>query len=137
MRDAFALQKILSFFSTKNIPVFGYKVVKHLTSWPLNELVNLTMPWTTGPWLTLYIASAVGILNQLNTVQILFINSFILFYLIQNLYLSYFLFLIPVYLWIGISQSWSDDTGEFYLNMPFNGVTHSVYSIFEKKQPDT
>ena len=37
-------------FSTKNISVFGYKVVKHLTSWPLNELVKLTMLWTTGPW---------------------------------------------------------------------------------------
>ena len=40
-------------FSTKNISVFGYnKVVKHLTSWPLNELVKLTMLWTTGPWAT-------------------------------------------------------------------------------------
>ena len=27
-----------------------YKVVKHLTSWPLNELVKPTMLWTTGPW---------------------------------------------------------------------------------------
>ena len=26
-----------------NLSVFGYKVVKHLTSWPLNELVKLTM----------------------------------------------------------------------------------------------
>ena len=25
-----------------NISVFGYKVVKHLTSWPVNELVKLT-----------------------------------------------------------------------------------------------
>ena len=33
-------------FSTKNISVFGYKVIKHLTSWPHNELVKL---WTTGP----------------------------------------------------------------------------------------
>ena len=37
-------------FSTKNFGVFGYKVVKHLTSWPLNELVKLTMLCTTGPW---------------------------------------------------------------------------------------
>ena len=36
-------------FSTKNIVVFGYKVVKHLTSWPLNEHVKITMLWTTGP----------------------------------------------------------------------------------------
>ena len=28
---------------TKNICVFGYKVVKHLTSLPVNELVKLTM----------------------------------------------------------------------------------------------
>ena len=38
--------------STKNISMFGYKVVKHLTSWPLNELVKLRMLWTTGPWLS-------------------------------------------------------------------------------------
>ena len=44
-----AVQKLLSFFSTKNISVFGYKVVKHLTSWPLNKLVKLTVLWTTRP----------------------------------------------------------------------------------------
>ena len=37
-------------FSTKTISVFAYKVIKHLTSWSLNELVKLTMLWTTGPW---------------------------------------------------------------------------------------
>ena len=36
-------------FSTKKFIVFGYKVVKHLTSRPLNKLVKLTMLWTTGP----------------------------------------------------------------------------------------
>ena len=36
-------------FSTKNISVFGNKVKKHLTSWPLNELIKLTMLWKTGP----------------------------------------------------------------------------------------
>ena len=36
-------------FSTKNTSVFGYKVVKYLTTWPLNKLVKLTMLWTTGP----------------------------------------------------------------------------------------
>ena len=36
------------FFSTKYFSVFGYKVVKHWTSWPLNELAKLTMLWTTG-----------------------------------------------------------------------------------------
>ena len=43
------MQKLLSFFKQK-YSVFGYKVVKHLTRWPLNELVKLTMLWTTGPW---------------------------------------------------------------------------------------
>ena len=37
-------------FLNKNFIVFGYKVVKHLMSWPLNELVKLTMLWTSGPW---------------------------------------------------------------------------------------
>ena len=32
MWEAFAVQKFLSFFQQKNISVFGYKVVKHLTS---------------------------------------------------------------------------------------------------------
>ena len=32
MLKAFAVQKLLSFFSTKNFSVFGYKVVKHLKS---------------------------------------------------------------------------------------------------------
>ena len=32
MWAAFAMQKLLTFFQTKNISVFGYKVVKHLTS---------------------------------------------------------------------------------------------------------
>ena len=41
--------KSFSHFCNKNFSVFGYKVIKHLTSWPLNELVKLTMLWTTGP----------------------------------------------------------------------------------------
>ena len=40
--------KSFSHFFNKKFSVFGCKVVKHLTSWPLNELVNLTMIWTTG-----------------------------------------------------------------------------------------
>ena len=44
------LLQLLSFFFNTNISVFGYKVKKHLTRWPLNELVvKLTMLWTTGP----------------------------------------------------------------------------------------
>ena len=36
-------EKLFSYFFNKKFSVFGYKVVKHLTSWPLNELVKLTM----------------------------------------------------------------------------------------------
>ena len=43
------ISEILQYFSWKNVSVFGYKVIKDLTSWPLNELVKLTMLWTTGP----------------------------------------------------------------------------------------
>ena len=47
--EAFALlQKLFKFFQQK-ISIFGYKVAKHLTSWPLNELVKLMMLWKTGP----------------------------------------------------------------------------------------
>ena len=48
IRQCFLLKNCFSLFSAKNISVFGYKVVKHLTSWPLNVLVKLTMLWTTG-----------------------------------------------------------------------------------------
>ena len=44
------LSKAPLIFFYKNIGVFGYKVVKHLTSWSLNELIKLTMLWTTGSW---------------------------------------------------------------------------------------
>ena len=46
---SFCSAKASRIFSTKNFSVFDYKVIKHLTSWPLNELVKLTMLWTTGP----------------------------------------------------------------------------------------
>ena len=76
MWEAFALQKLLSFFSTKNIGVFGYKVVKRLTSWPLNGLIKLLMLWTTGPRCTGWsVSSLVGDLGR------------------------------QVFLWCGISQS--------------------------------
>ena len=45
--------KSFSHFFNKNFSVFGYKVVKQLTRWPLNELAKLTMLWTTGPRLLL------------------------------------------------------------------------------------
>ena len=66
--EAFALQKLLSFFSTKIFSVFGNKVVKHLTGWPLNELVKLTMLWTTGPrWILLPNLILIYILRAFNT----------------------------------------------------------------------
>ena len=46
---SFCSAKASLIFSTKNISVFGYKVITHL-SWPLNKLVKLTMLWITGPW---------------------------------------------------------------------------------------
>ena len=46
---SFCTAKASLIFSAKNISVFGYKVIKHLMSWPLNELDKLTMLWTTGP----------------------------------------------------------------------------------------
>ena len=55
----FAEKNVLHYFSyfflisfNKNISVLYYKVVKHLTSWPVNELVKqltMVMVWTTGP----------------------------------------------------------------------------------------
>ena len=54
---SFCTAKASLFFTTKNISVFGNKVLKHLTSWPLNELVKLTMLWTTGPrWMDGWLA---------------------------------------------------------------------------------
>ena len=47
---SFCIAKASHIFSTKNISVFDHEDVKHLMSWPLNELVKLTMLWTTGPW---------------------------------------------------------------------------------------
>ena len=46
---SFCSAKASLIYSTKNFSVFVYKVIKHLTNWPLNELVKLTMLWTTGP----------------------------------------------------------------------------------------
>ena len=46
----FALQKLFKFFQQK-ISMYLVKVVKHITSWPPNELVKLMILWTTGPWI--------------------------------------------------------------------------------------
>ena len=47
MWEAFAKASLIS--STKNINVFGYKVIKHLASSPRNKLVKLSMLWATEP----------------------------------------------------------------------------------------
>ena len=39
------------YVSPCSLALVSYTIIKHLTSWPLNELVKLTMLWTTGPWL--------------------------------------------------------------------------------------
>ena len=41
MRAAFAVQKLLLFFQQKIS--FGYKVMKYLTSWPLNDFVKVVI----------------------------------------------------------------------------------------------
>ena len=46
---SFCSAKASFIFSTENISVFGSKVLKHFRSSPLNKLVKLTMPLTTGP----------------------------------------------------------------------------------------
>ena len=46
---SFCSAKASLIFSTKIFSVLGYKVIKHETSWALNELLKLTMLWTTGP----------------------------------------------------------------------------------------
>ena len=48
MWEAFAVQKLLSFFQQKMSVYLLIKSKKHLRSWPLNKLVKLTMLWT-GP----------------------------------------------------------------------------------------
>ena len=49
---AFAVQKVLTFFSAKNFRILYIESAKTVNEMTLNELVKLTMLWTTGPWLT-------------------------------------------------------------------------------------
>ena len=46
---AFAVQKLLKFFSAKNIRKLYIESTKTVNEMTLNELVKLTMLWTTGP----------------------------------------------------------------------------------------
>ena len=46
---AFAVQKLLTIFSAKNIRILYIESAKTVNEITLNELVKLTMLWTTGP----------------------------------------------------------------------------------------
>ena len=46
---AFAVQKLLTFFQQKNIRILYIESAKIVNEMTLNELVKLTMLWTTGP----------------------------------------------------------------------------------------
>ena len=48
---AFAVQKLLTFFSAKIIRILYLESAKTVNEMTLNELVKLTMLWTTGPWI--------------------------------------------------------------------------------------
>ena len=47
---AFAVQKLLTFVSAKNIRILYIESAKTVNEMTLNELVKLTTLWTTGPW---------------------------------------------------------------------------------------
>ena len=51
---AFAVQKLLTFFSAKNIRILYIESTKIVNEMTLNELVKLTTLWTTGPWIRKY-----------------------------------------------------------------------------------
>ena len=46
---AFAVQKLLTFFSAKNIRILYIEMAKTVNEMTLYELVKLTTLWTTGP----------------------------------------------------------------------------------------
>ena len=46
---AFAVQKLL-IFSAKNYKILYIESAKTVKEMTLNELIKLTMLWTTGPW---------------------------------------------------------------------------------------
>ena len=48
---AFAVQKLLTFFSAKTIRILYIESAKTVNEMTLNELVKLTTLWTTGPCL--------------------------------------------------------------------------------------
>ena len=50
----FAVQKLLTFFSAKNIRILYIESAKTVNEMILNKLFKLTTLWTTGPWKVLY-----------------------------------------------------------------------------------
>ena len=79
---SFCIAKASLIFFNKIFNVFGYIVIKHLTSWPLNYFVKLTMLWTTGPW---YI-----ITSRWQTFQI-YCNNYFLALSLMNLCMASFI----------------------------------------------
>ena len=63
---AFAVQKLLTFFSAKNIRILHIEVTKTVNENTLNELVKLTTLWTTGP------CTLIGLALLMNTHNICF-----------------------------------------------------------------
>ena len=55
---AFAVQKLLTFFSAKNIRILYIESAETVNEMTLNKLVKLTTLWTTGPRL---LSAAAGI----------------------------------------------------------------------------
>ena len=51
MWEAFAVQKLLTFFQQKNIKILCIESAKTVNEMTINELIKLTTLWTTGPWL--------------------------------------------------------------------------------------
>ena len=49
MWGAFAVQKLLTFFSAKNISTLDFRRTRRLNESLTNDFVKLTMLWTTGP----------------------------------------------------------------------------------------
>ena len=61
---AFAVQKLLTFFSAKNIRILYIESAKTVNEMTLNELVKLTTLWTTGPW-TLAVYTGIFFMTRL------------------------------------------------------------------------
>ena len=74
---AFAVQKLLNFFSAKNIRILYIVSAKTVNEMTLNELVKLTTLWTTGPSFSFmtYCIQQMNLINLGHTVQEVFIRK--------------------------------------------------------------